>query len=391
MRQIQLALLLSLGITTALSAQTRATLPTGAVFLVRTQQALQSNNAAVGNTFETTVVQDVSVNGYTVIPANSTIRGVVTYVQAATRAQSGVMQVAFNRLTIPNSGSYTITAKLTSTDSTERRQIDARADSRVVLVGERGGLGAMIAGAGSSRSSTSGILGALGAMLSEGLDVNVPAGTQFAVQLEAPLTLTVRGTADLTDESTIYTAADRIRAAQRELARRSYFRGVVNGVLDNATRRALFEFQLDNDISATGNLDGRTASALGILNTAESSGAVLAIRDASILRRAAQALATRQRETLGITIEGRMSTSRALTQADLDVLFAFSAFADNASQYEKFVRGASNTEGSVLAGRALVNSARRVDTTLQGANISASMRNVWDSIRAQLKTIDPTY
>ena len=304
------------------------------------------------------------------------MRGIISYVQKATRQQSGVMQVRFDRLTLNNGGSYAMVAKLTSTDSTERRQIDARADTRVVLVGERGGLGAAIAGAGSNNSPAGSILAALGNMLSEGTDVGVPAGTTFAVQLEQSLTLGVRGNANLTDEATIFTAADRIRAAQQALARRDYYRGNVTGTLDNATRRALFEFQLDNDIKATGNLDGRTAAALGI--QAAGSGAVLSASDASIMRRAAQALTRRQRQELS-------------TEQDLNLLFAFSAFADNASLYESFVRTQANSNRAVQAGHALLGAARHVDEAMNNARPSSSVRNVWDSIRRQLATLDQDY
>lgn len=384
-------LLLVLG-ATALPAQTRVTLPPGTVFLVRTEHALESNNAAVGQTFETTVTEDVSVNGYTVIPGSSRVRGVVTFVRPATGSQSGVMQVIFNRLSLPGGSTYAIAGKLTSTDSLERRQIDARADSRVVLVGERGGLGAAIAGAGSARGSTSSILSALGELLSEGRDVNVPAGTTFAVQLERSVTLSTRGSADLADETTIYTAPDRVRAAQRSLTQKAYYRGAATGVLDNATRRALFEFQLDNNITPTGNLDGRTAAALGVLNA--SSGmtrTVLSNRDASILRRAAQALESRYRQELGISLSGALNAVREVRADELDLLFAFSAFADNASLYEQFVRGSKNDEGPVLAGGALVNGARRVDAVLQQVRTSQAVVNVWNQIRAQLQTLDPAY
>lgn len=372
---LRTALLVSLLSVSALQAQTRVTLPTGTVFLVRTEQALESANATVGQTFNSVITEDVSVNGYTLIPANSRIRGVITYVRRATRSESGVMQVAFDRLTLANGGTYTIAGKLTSTDSTERRQIDARADARVVLVGERGGLGAAIAGAGSRSGSTSSILAALGGLLSEGTEVAVPAGTPFAVQLEQSLTLTVRGIADYSNESTIYTATDRISAAQRTLSQRGYYRGSVTGVLDNATRKAIFEFQLDNNINGTGNLDGRTAAALGILNAGGSNGAVLSLRDASVLRRAADALAARQRQNLQ-------------SESDVDLYFAFSAFANNATLYESFVRTNTNVE---LSGRALVNAARRVDSALQTSRPTGGMQNLWNQIRQQLASLDPSY
>jgi peptidoglycan hydrolase-like protein with peptidoglycan-binding domain len=373
----------------ALSAQTRVSLPAGSVILVRTDQALESNSAQVGNTFVTTVVDPVSVNGYTLIPANSRIRGIVSYVQAANRQRSGVMQVNFDRLILPNNTSYTIVGKLTSTDSTERRQIEARSDPRVVLVGGRGGIGAMIAGASSTTSSSSSILAALGNMLSEGMDVSVPAGTQLAVQLVQAVTLVGQGAVNVADESTIYTAADRIRAAQQALARRAYYRGVVNGVLNNATRRALFEFQLDNNINATGNLDGRTAAALGI--TTAGTGTTLTAADASILRRAAQALESRQRQNIGVSVEGGLSGTRNYSESELELLFAFSAFADNASLYEQVVRPGNASEAAALAGRSLVTAARRVDTAMQQGTTTNQMQTLWQSIRQQLAHIDPSY
>lgn len=376
-----------------LSAQNRVAVPSGSVILVRTNQPIVSNGAQVGQTFETTVVSAVSIDGYNLIPANSRIRGVVAYVQPATRQRSGVMQVNFDRLTLPNGASYALSGKLTSTDSSERRQIDARADSRVVLVGERGGIGAMIAGAGSTSSSSGGILGALGSMLSEGLDVNVPANTQLAVQLERALVLNRRGALNAADPSTIYTEADKIRAAQQALARNAYYRGAANGVLDNTTRRAIFEFQIDNNITPTGNLDGRTAAALGIGAAAgtDAGGNVLSVRDAGLLRRSAQALQSRQRQDLGISTEGQLNRNRNYTQAELELLFAFSAYADNASLYEQMVSAGSASNGSAIAGRSLVTAARRVDAALQQTRVTQQMQNAWQAIRQQMARLDSTY
>jgi peptidoglycan hydrolase-like protein with peptidoglycan-binding domain len=395
-KQALFAVVAVLTAATAASAQTRVAVPAGSVILVRTNEPLVSNTAKVGQTFETTVVDLLSVNGYTVIPAGSKIRGVVSYVQAATRQRSGVMQVTFDRLILANGTSVPIAGRLTSTDSTERRQIEERNDPRVVLVGERGGIGAMIAGAGSSSSSANSILGALGNMLSEGMNVNVPANTALAVQLEQSVTLSGRGSANMADPSTIYTEAERIRAAQQVLARRAYYRGSSNGVLDNATRRAIFEFQIDNNITPTGNLDGRTAAALGITSGDGTTGTgttgnVLSVRDAGLLRRAAQAIESRQRQFLGISTAGALRPNRAYAQGDLELFFALSAFADNASLYEQVVTGSSASEGSEVAGRALANAARRVDAAMQQGRTTGQIQNNWQNIRQQLVRLDPTY
>jgi peptidoglycan hydrolase-like protein with peptidoglycan-binding domain len=370
----------------------RIVLPEGTVIIVRTSSPLESANAKVGDTFETVVADTVRVDNYTVIPAGSRIQGVVNFAQAADRQRSGVIQVNFNGLTLPDGKTYTLTGKLTSTDAAERRQIESDPNARVVLVGGRGGMGAAIAGAGSERSPASGILAALGSMLSEGRDVRVPAGTRLAVQLEQGLVLSGRGIARAPDAFTIYTAADRIRSAQQALARQNYYRGAVNGQLDDATQRALFEFQIDKGIIATGNLDGRTAQALGIYASAgDVASSILSPEEASVLRRGAQSLVGQQRQDLSIGASGRLNGRRAYSEGDVDLWFALSAFADNASLYEQLVRVSGNVEGSTVAGKALVSAAKRVDAALQRARPSSSVQSGWASIRAQLAELDSTY
>ena len=368
-------------------AQSR-TLPAGTVIIVRTSAALQSATAQTGQTFETTVEENVGLDEYNVIPAGSRIRGAVTLAQPATRRQSGVIEVVFDRLLLADGSSYGITGKLTSTDSAERRQINSDPNARVVLVGGRGGIGAAVAGAGTGRS-TNNVLSALGVMLSEGRDVNVPAGTLLAVEIERAVVL--RGRGRIRDENaTFYTAAERVRAAQQALQRLNYYRGSINGTLDDPTRRALFEFQVDKGLNPTGNLDGRTARALGIQLSGGLSGTVLSADDASALRRDAQSGIARLRQDLGISGVSRLDNARAYSQADLDLWFALSAFSDNASLYEQVVRNGNNRDAAVLAGRALLASARRVDSLIQGAQVSRPLRNMWTTMRQRLTSIDTT-
>src|SRR5207248_3568529 len=220
----------ALAATSVAVAQSRVVLPAGTVIVVRTATPLQSASVKSGQTFDTDVEESVAVDEYTVIPAGSKIRGVVSLATPATRQQSGVIEVVFDRLTLPNGTSFPISGKLTSTDSAERRQIESDPNNRrVVLVGGRSGIGGVIAGAGSSRSANN-ILGALGTLLSQGQDVNVPAGTPLAVQLENAVTL--RGGGRLSGSAqatTIYTAAERVRAAQQALAQQNYYRGPITG------------------------------------------------------------------------------------------------------------------------------------------------------------------
>jgi peptidoglycan hydrolase-like protein with peptidoglycan-binding domain len=367
-------------------AQSRVVLPAGSVIIVRTTSPLQSASAQAGQTFETTVEESLGIDEYTIIPAGSRIRGQVTVARPATRQQSGVIEVVFDQIRLADGTTVPITGKLTSTDSIERRQIESDPNARVVLVGGRGGIGAAIAGAGSSRSPNN-IFAALGSMLSEGRDVSVPAGTLLAVELENAVTLRGRR-ARGAEAATIYTAPERIRAAQQALAQRNYYRGAANGQLDDATRRALFEFQVDQGFRGTGNLDGRTARALGMNLAAGVSGAVLTAESASALRRDAQSLVSRLRTELGSSAVGQLSASRAYAQSDLDLWFALSAFADNASVYEQIVRNGGNPDAAVLAGRALMGAASRVDAAAQNARMSSQLQAAWSTLRRQLAPLD---
>jgi len=402
LRWVSPLLVAGLATTAAGAQQGRTVLPEGSVIMVRTTTPLESSTARVGQVFETTVADAVSADEYNVIPAGSRIRGVVTFAQAADRQRSGVIEVAFNRLALPDGTVQTIAGKLTSTDAAERRQIETNPDARVVLVGGRGGVGATIAGAGSENSPASGILAALGTLLSQARDVRVAAGTPLAVQLEQPLVLSRRGARQSPGGFTLYTGTDRITAAQQALAQQNYYRGRVTGQLDDATQRALFEFQVDKGITATGNLDWRTAQALGITAGASggtaggvaggtTGGAVLTAEEASQLRRAAQALVGRYRQEMAGSGTGRYDSRRGNDERSIELWFALSAFADNASLYEQLVRAPASNAGAEPAGRALTGAARRVDAAMQAARASQSVQGAWQTMRAQLAELDPAY
>ena len=166
-------------------------------------------------------------------------------------------------------------------------------------------------------------------------------------------------------------------------------------MLNDATQRALFQFQSDRGLNATGNLDFRTARALGLsLNTGGGTstvGGMLTAEEASTVRRNAQTLLARQRSALSISTVGRPSTSRRYTDGDIELWFALSSFLDNAELYEMFIRGTTNTsDATIAAGRSLVSAARRVETAMQSAQPSYPVQQGWTTIRSQLNSIDST-
>jgi peptidoglycan hydrolase-like protein with peptidoglycan-binding domain len=386
---------LSLAAVSTVSAQTRVVLPQGSVIIVRTETALESSTARQGETFETVVVDSLGLDNYTVIPGGSRIRGVISVVQPANRQQSGVIEVDFNRLTLPDGTTYPIKGRLTSTDPTERQQIEQSANQRVVLVGGRGGIGALIAGAGSQNASTNSLLGALGSLLSQGQNVNVPAGTPLAVQLEQSVTLRRRGLSRTPGNGSLYTSSTMIVAAQRALAKANYYRGTIDGRMTIATQRALFQYQSDRNLTATGNLDWQTAQSLGLSTgaggNAGSTNGLLSTQEAATLRRDAQTLVGRARQELSISSVGQLSSRRNYSAADLELWFALSAFSDNSALYEQLIRTSSRSAGADVAGRALVNAARRVDSAIQNARPSNQLQSDWSSIRSRISGMDTVF
>jgi hypothetical protein len=114
----------------------------------------------------------------------------------------------------------------------------------------------------------------------------------------------------------------------------------------------------------------------------------LSASQAAAVRRDAQYVLTRLRTDLGASAVGRLDQSRAYSQADLDLWFALSAFADNASIYEQIAASGGNRDAAVLAGRSLAAAARRVDTAMQNTRASAQTQNAWAAVRRQITSID---
>jgi peptidoglycan hydrolase-like protein with peptidoglycan-binding domain len=186
----------------------------------------------------------------------------------------------------------------------------------------------------------------------------------------------------------IFTSPEMIRAAQRELGRRDYYRGPFDGQLGPDTQRALLEFQIGNGILATGNLDGRTATALG-LETGSLAG--LSPNEASLLRRNAQLALARYRDQIGISASQRLDGGRFYGEGELALYFALSAFADNASVYEQMVRVSGNESGVAQASEALVDAGRRVDQSIANVRLTRRVEAAWGGIQRMLQEIDSNY
>ena len=109
------------------------------------------------------------------------------------------------------------------------------------------------------------------------------------------------------------------------------------------------------------------------------------------MRRNAQTLVGRWREYLGITTAGRLDPRRSYQNGELELYFALSGFADNASLYEQMIRLSGNTEGVSAASGALVASAQRVDQAMRGGSVPSRITTGWQAIQDQLGALDTTY
>ena len=368
-----------------LSAQTRLVLPEGSVIIVRTSGPLESATAKVGQTFETVVADTVRVDNYTVIPAGSRIRGVVTFAQAADRQRSGVIEVNFDRLSLPDGKGYTLSGKLTSTDRGAAAD-RVRSNARVVLVGGRGGVGAANRRSRIREESRS------GSWLRWGICCRRHAtfgcgGHSPRCAARTRLVLSRRGTARAPDAFTIYNRGrqDPRRAAgprAAELLSRQHQRTV-----DDATQRALFEFR---STRASSRREPRRAHSAGPRSFGDGG-----CDDASILSGGRVASATGRTGSRRPISSGTAISASGASMHGRPMQKAISTSGSrsprspiNASLYEQS-SVFRQRRGSALAGKALVGGARRVDAALQRARTSSQIQNAWSSIARSFRTGRP--
>jgi len=159
----------------------------GTEFDVRLQSSLSSATAQVEDRFDATTLVDLRDDrGRVLVPAGSTMRGIISSVDKATRTQrTGRLTVAFDRVTI-NGRSYPMRA--TVTQALESEGIKGEKEKIGIGAGAGAILGAILGGA---KGALAGILIGGGGTIAatEGKDVDLPAGTTLRVRLDSPLQL----------------------------------------------------------------------------------------------------------------------------------------------------------------------------------------------------------
>jgi len=175
------------GIGTGGRSQNPNEVAVGTEFDVRLGNTLSSKTSQVEDRFEATTMVDLRDDrGRVLVPAGSTMRGVVSSVNKATRTdRKGSMTVAFDRVTI-NGRAYPIRA--TVTQALESEGIMGEKEKIGIGAGAGAILGAILGGA---KGALAGILIGGGGTIAatEGKDVELPVGTVLRVRLDSALAL----------------------------------------------------------------------------------------------------------------------------------------------------------------------------------------------------------
>ena len=166
--------------------QRRGEVPAGQELDVRLERDLNSATAQVEDRFTATTVVDLYQGNDVLIPAGSTLRGVVSSVNKATRTdRKGSLTVAFDQVTI-RGRSYPIRGTVTQALESEGIR------GEMGKIGAGSAVGAIIGGIiGGAKGALLGVLIGGGGTIAatEGKDVDVPAGTILRVRLDQPITV----------------------------------------------------------------------------------------------------------------------------------------------------------------------------------------------------------
>lgn len=164
----------------------RNEVPAGQEIDVRVERELSSATAQVEDRFVATTVVDLYQGNDVLVPAGSTLRGVVSSVNKATRTdRRGSLTVAFDQITI-RGRSHPIHGTVTQALESEGIRGEA------VKIGAGAGVGAIIGGIlGGAKGALLGVLIGGGGTIAatEGKDVTLPAGSVLRVKFDQPLSL----------------------------------------------------------------------------------------------------------------------------------------------------------------------------------------------------------
>jgi len=163
-------------------------IPAGTVLEVRFDQTLTSASNSPGDDFSAQTVDPVEIGDATVIPAGSTITGSVTDVKRAKRgAGNARLTLAFKEITLPDGYTAPLVATVSSSSASKKKR-------NAAIIGGSAAGGAIL-GKVLGKDTQDAVVGAVvggaigtGVVMSrDGAQVQIPAGSQTTIRLDAPL------------------------------------------------------------------------------------------------------------------------------------------------------------------------------------------------------------
>lgn len=159
-------------------------IPVGQQLDVRLQTPLSSATATTEQRFEATTAVDLLQGQTVLVPAGSTVRGIVSSAEPAGRVdRTGRLTLAFDQITIEGR-EYPMRALATQVFESKGIRDEAG------TVGTAGGIGAIVGGImGGLRGALLGAIVGSGGVIAatEGADVELPAGTIIRIRMDTPV------------------------------------------------------------------------------------------------------------------------------------------------------------------------------------------------------------
>jgi len=167
---------------TEVNSSARGVIPVGQELDIRLQNTLSSETATVEQRFEATTAVDLMQDGRVLVPAGSTVRGVVSDVKRPGRVDRvGSLTLSFDRMTV-RGREYTIRGM--ATNVFESGGIREEAGTAGVGAGVGGVIGGLIGGL--KGAVLGAVIGAGGAIAAtEGKDIHLPAGSIIRIRLDS--------------------------------------------------------------------------------------------------------------------------------------------------------------------------------------------------------------
>jgi hypothetical protein len=168
------------------------TLPAGTSFTGSLQEPLNSGKNHVGDTFRLRTVLAKHVDGQMAVPAGSTIKGHVSYVDGAGRVAGGAkLTLRFDEIELPDGTSHSISAApLRLEGKGDAKESALEIGGGAVAGGILGGVLGHGSGDVAKGAAVGAVVGTGVAVATKGDQIVLGTGQKIKVTLDAPLTVT---------------------------------------------------------------------------------------------------------------------------------------------------------------------------------------------------------